>query len=73
MPCIDDEEFTSEENKKISQYKIGATEGLLDRKDGGKECSEFRLYQKLLLNNQLHHLIHCIDIKPMEVLKNTTI
>ena len=76
MPYFDEEdqmhtsEFTKDEKQFIVK-KIGTSESLLDLKDDGFEKAEFKLYQKLLAGNELHHLIHYIDIKPIELLLDT--
>lgn len=68
LPSEDTESFAEEEKNNSLKIKLGASESLLDFKDGGRECSEFRLYQKLLINKNLYHLIHFIDIKSKEIL-----
>jgi hypothetical protein len=68
----DDEGFDIEGEGKIAiQKKIGTSENLLDYKDGGESKCDFKLYQKLLINDSLHHLVHFIEIKPIEILLDT--
>jgi hypothetical protein len=72
MPSINkDEEYIEEEGKIAIQKKIGTSENLLDYKDGGTSKCDFKLYQKLLINDDLHHLVHFIEIKPIEILFDT--
>ena len=71
MPNLEADDSVNEELMKTAQNKIGTSESLLDLADGGKEFSEFKLYQKLQVNDELHHLIHYIDISPIEVLTKT--
>lgn len=71
MPNLEADDSVNEELMKTAQNKIGTSESLLDLADGGKEFCEFRLYQKLQVNDELHHLIHYIDIRPIEVLTKT--
>jgi hypothetical protein len=72
MPSLEfEDEKTNEETKKIVQKKLGTSENLLDLKDGGQEICEFRIYQKLQVKNELHHLVHFIEIKPIEILMDS--
>jgi hypothetical protein len=73
MPYFEivDEKNTTEEMKKIVQRKLGTTESLLDVSDGGIEISEFKVYQKLQIENELYHLIHFVEIKAIDILLDT--
>lgn len=72
MPClIAEEEGVNLQTKKIMQKKIGASECLLEPKDGGYSHSEFRILQKLQVNEDMHHLVHFFEIKPIEILTDT--
>ena len=66
-----EDESINLQTKRIMQKKIGTSECLLDPKDGGFGHSEFRILQKLQLNDNLHHLVHFFEIKPIEILIDT--
>lgn len=72
MPSvIADEEYLEKKSKIAIQKKIGTSENLLDHEDGGESKCDFKLYQKLLINETLHHLVHFVEIKPIEILYET--
>lgn len=67
----DEEHLVDDEMKVAIQKKLGTSDNLLDYKDGGSTKCEFRIYQKLLVNETLHHLVHFVEIKPIELLMDT--
>ena len=56
---------------KAYQKKVGTTDRLLDAEDGGVESVEFRYYHKVEIDNKLHHVIHFVEIKPIDILVDT--
>ena len=57
--------------KKVVQNKVGTSDNLLDPKDGGTGFCEFKFYHKLEIDKKLHHLIHFVEIKPIDMLDDT--
>jgi hypothetical protein len=53
------------------QKKIGTSECLLEPKDGGYSNCEFKILQKLQVNESMNHLVHFFEIKPIETLNDT--
>lgn len=51
--------------------RIGTSERLLDATDGGVEEVEFRYYHKMEIDKKLHHVIHFVEIKTLDLLLNT--
>ena len=72
MPSLQVEDDDYDEDVKFKiQKKLGTTENLLDYEDKGSGQSEFKLYQKLQINETMHHLVHFFEIKPIEKLVET--
>ena len=57
--------------KKVVQSKVGTSDNLLEIKDGGTGFCEFKFYQKFEIDKKLHHLIHFVEIKPIDILTDT--
>jgi len=60
-----------EEVLRAYQQKIGTSDRLLDIEDGGVESVEFRYYHKVEIDKKLHHVIHFVEIKPIDMLVDT--
>lgn len=56
---------------KAYQRKYGTSEMLLDFEEGGIECSEFKYYHKVDIDQKLHYAVHFVEIKPVEILQDT--
>ena len=56
---------------KAYQKKVGTSDRLLDVEDGGVESVEFRFYHKVEIDKKLHHVIHFVEIKPIDILVDT--
>lgn len=50
---------------------LGTSERLLDIKDGGSEMLEFRQYNKVHKDKYAFNVVHFVEIKPDELLKDT--
>ena len=62
----------NQEFKKVVQNKIGTSDNLLDSADGGTGFCEFKFYQKMQIKKKLHHVIHFVEIKPLDILDDSS-
>ena len=59
------------EVQNIVAVQLGTSERLLDLKDGGAEWLEFRRYDKIKKGNHDFNVVHFVEIKPEDLLRDT--
>lgn len=64
-------ENVPKEVQDVVSVKLGTSERLLDTKDGGSELLEFRQYNKIKKDIQEFNVVHFVEIKPYELLRDT--
>ncbi len=52
---------------------IQSAKNLLDIKDGGSQWLQFRQYNKMKKNKKYYHILHSVEIKPVELLLSSCI
>jgi hypothetical protein len=62
----------SKEFQIAAAMQLGSSEKLLDVEDGGNESLEFRQYNKIQSEDRNFNVIHFVEIKPIEILYQTT-
>lgn len=57
--------------QEVVSANLGTSDRLLDIADGGAECLEFRQYNKVQKGIHKFNVVHFVEIKPCEILKDT--
>lgn len=60
-----------EEVQEVVAVQLGTSERLLDLQDGGSEWLEFRQYNKVQQGSHKFNIVHFVEIKPNELLRDT--